>query len=56
MTTSTRRELYLAALPRCGLTPAEAPLIDAEILFRQGQLPHSATLWRLSWGRFLEWH
>jgi hypothetical protein len=32
----------LAVLPRGGLTPAEAPLIDAEILFRQPQPPHWA--------------
>src|SRR6516164_10786378 len=32
--------LQLAAFPRGGLTPAEAPLIDAEILFRQPQPPH----------------
>src|SRR6516162_8028808 len=31
--------LQLAAFPRGGLTPAEAPLIDAEILFRQPQPP-----------------
>ena len=29
--------LQLAAFPRGGLTPAEVPLIDAEILFRQPQ-------------------
>src|SRR6516165_1474339 len=34
--------LQLAAFPRGGLTPAEAPLIDAEILFRQPQPPHSS--------------
>src|SRR6516162_7610231 len=33
--------LQLAAFPRGGLTPAEAPLIDAEILFRQPQPPNS---------------
>src|SRR6516165_11996369 len=32
--------LQLAAFPRGGLTPAEAPLIDAEILFRQPQPPN----------------
>src|SRR6516164_7799563 len=36
--------LQLAAFPRGGLTPAEAPLIDAEILFRQPQPPNSARL------------
>jgi len=33
------KRIQLAALPRGGLTPAEAPLIDAEILFRQPQPP-----------------
>src|SRR6516165_10778930 len=33
--------LQLAAFPRGGLTPAEAPLIDAEILFRQPQPPNT---------------
>jgi len=35
--------LQLAAFPRGGLTPAEAPLIDAEILFRQPQPPNGIT-------------
>src|SRR6516162_1340255 len=35
--------LQLAAFPRGGLTPAEAPLIDAEILFRQPQPPKTMT-------------
>src|SRR5262245_8492911 len=34
--------LQLAAFPRGGLTSAEAPLIDAEILFRQPQPPKMA--------------
>src|SRR6516164_3246444 len=34
--------LQLAAFPRGGLTPAEAPLIDAEILFRQPQPPQTS--------------
>src|SRR5215813_4233017 len=38
--------LQLAAFPRGGLTPAEAPLIDAEILFRQPQPPQrQVTRW-----------
>src|SRR6516165_8016394 len=45
--------LQLAAFPRGGLTPAEAPLIDAEILFRQPQPPNCYRLDDPGVGRFI---
>jgi len=43
--------LQLAAFPRGGLTPAETPLIDAEILFRQRSHLNGLPLLTINWDR-----